>query len=91
MLADSFHGAVFAELFGARYLVFGRKGEKGMGSRLESLTQLFHSERRYIPEPGKMTAKEAALCLNERSAGRSGDGLEKMRQQSIAYLKRYVE
>ena len=91
MLTDSFHGAVFAELFGARYLVFGRKGEKGMGSRLESLTQLFHSEQRYIPKLGEMTAQEAVLRLDERSVGRSGDGLEKMRQQSIAYLKRYVE
>lgn len=91
VLTDSFHGAVFAEVFDIRYAVFDRRGESGMSSRIESLVQLLDSEQRFIRNPGKISAEELETRLNEKKVERDMGCFENMRRQSMMYLERYLK
>ena len=86
VLTDSFHGTVFAEIFGTRYAVFERLGERGMGSRIESLGEILHAEEHFIREPGKITLEELERRMDAPSGVQTGI-LEDMRRRSILFLK----
>lgn len=48
VLTDSFHASVFSFLFNKPFAVFGRgRNEKCMNSRVETLVEKFHLERKY--------------------------------------------
>ena len=53
VFTDSFHASVFSLLFGKQFAVFPRGDAPAMGSRLQTLTQLYGCPERYCDVPPK--------------------------------------
>lgn len=60
VFTDSFHASVFSLIYQRQFCVFSRAGHENMGSRLYSLTDLFH-----VPERFCDTAEKATLSYVE--------------------------
>lgn len=50
VFTDSFHAAIFSQIFNTQYIVFGRIEHKEMNNRIETLTDIFHTRYRFIAE-----------------------------------------
>ena len=50
VFTDSFHACVFSQIYKKQYYVFSRKGKKEMSNRLETFTQIFHSDHHYFSD-----------------------------------------
>lgn len=48
VFTDSFHASIFSNIFHVQYYVFGRAEQREMGNRIETLTNMFHSESHFI-------------------------------------------
>ena len=90
VVTDSFHGAVFSEIFRTPYAVFAREGESGMDLRLESLTELFHSDERFIRRPETATAEELEAILRKKTEP-DWITLNERREASLHYLRRHLK
>ena len=55
IFTDSFHAAVFSNIFHKQYFVFERSDQKAMSSRIYSLCKLFKSENRFCDTSSKAT------------------------------------
>lgn len=81
VFTDSFHGTVFSILYEKPFLVFNRKGEERMISRISSLLSLFHIEKRLVdPDMASIISMIDEESLYQR------DDYEKMKAKSIKYI-----
>ena len=55
IFTDSFHAVVFSGIFEREYVVFERKINDSMGSRIETLVSLYETPERYCNTPEKNT------------------------------------
>lgn len=85
VFTDSFHATAFSLLFERQFYVFERSCQSSMGSRIESLTELFGVQDHYCNIPNKMTfdyINETALI----DYSKDFTAFEAMRKSSISYL-----
>lgn len=85
VITDSFHGSVFAHIFETSFIVSG--GEKsGMGCRMQSLTEMFGTEERYIGNNNMVSLEkikyvaESPMKLNLRQ-------YKIMKEKSLEFLR----
>lgn len=85
IFTDSFHATAFSLLFERQFFVFERSYQSSMGSRIESLTELFGVQKHYCNTPDKMTID---YIYDTDSVDYSKDftDFEMMRKKSIDYL-----
>lgn len=85
VFTDSFHAMAFSLLFEKQFFVFERDGQDSMGSRIESLAELFEVSNRYCNGSGQMTMDylEKIAPINYT---KSFSNFEKMRNASISFL-----
>lgn len=50
VFTDSFHATIFSQIFNTQYIIFGRIEHKEMNNRIETLTDIFHTQYRFITE-----------------------------------------
>lgn len=85
VFTDSFHATAFSLLFERQFYVFERSFHSSMGSRIESLTELFGVQDHYCNIPNRMTFDyiyETALI----DYSKEFTAFETMRKSSISYL-----
>lgn len=85
VFTDSFHATAFSLLFEKQFYVFERSCQSSMGSRIESLTELFGVQDHYCNMADKMTSD---YIHNTAAIDYSKDftAFETMRENSIDYL-----
>lgn len=85
IFTDSFHATAFSLIFKKQFYVFERCCQSSMGSRIESLTEMFGVQGHYCNMPDKMTLD---YIYNAASIDYSKDftAFETMRKNSIDYL-----
>ena len=86
VFTDSFHASVFSLIYQRQFFVFARVGHKSMGSRLESLTELFQVPERYCDSEEKTTAAYVE-ALPPIDYSRPNEKLAAARQVSLDFLK----
>ncbi len=89
VFTDSFHATAFSLLFEKQFYVFERSFQSSMGSRIESLTDLFGVQEHYCNTLNKMTSKyiDNAASIDY---SKSFIAFEKMREKSVEYLLRNI-
>lgn len=85
VFTDSFHATVFSQIFRTQYVVFGRTDQKEMNNRLESLTDIFHTQHRFITDD-KQFNLEYVEEINPIDYSMISDKLETLRKKSIDFL-----
>lgn len=85
IFTDSFHATAFSLLFKKQFYVFERSCQSSMGSRIESVTEMFGVQGHYCNMPEMMTLD---YIYNTVSIDYSKDftAFETMRKSSINYL-----
>ena len=89
-MTDSFHGAVFSHLYERKFVVSSECGNEMGGCRLQSLTDLFETQNRYIKDH-EMVSLDKLLDLASAPMELNIDQYEMMRCKSIAFLKGALE
>lgn len=89
VMTDSFHATVFSHLYEREFVVSGG-GRDEMGCRMKSLTELFGTEQRYIPEHDDVTVEKLMELENEHLYLKWQD-FEQMRQKSLDFLKKVLK
>ena len=86
VITDSFHAAVFSNIYKKQYFVFGRKGGEYMNSRINSLLFLLDAETRLcnIKDNG---AEEYLLSLDDIDYSKPAPKFEELRRISENFLK----
>lgn len=86
---DSFHATIFSLLYQKQFLTFGRREHSEMKRRFDALLPLFGCEDRLVSNVCEM--EEAFRLCKEPLAytGKSRE-LERLRQESLDYLKRGI-
>lgn len=89
VFTDSFHATAFSLLFEKQFYVFERSFQSSMGSRIESLTDLFGVQEHYCNTLNKMTSEyiDNAASIDY---SKSFIAFEKMREKSVEYLLRNI-
>lgn len=88
VFTDSFHATVFAHIFKKQFIAFDDM-KSSTGSRLETLTRMFHTERRYINSPDN-------ICLSYIDSIEKVDfsqdfkDFDSMKEQSVSFLKKVL-
>lgn len=90
VFTDSFHASVFSLIYERQFCVFARAGHKAMGSRLDSLTALFHVEERHCDTPER-TCLSYVESLSPIDYSRPVPGLEEARRASLTFLTSHLE
>lgn len=89
VFTDSFHGAVFSNLYEKEYFVFERSGGKNMRSRVVSLLSFFGCTDRFLDQPEKMAfAYIESVPKTDYSAVQQE--LKREREASMAFLRKNV-
>lgn len=85
VFTDSFHATAFSLLFERQFYVFDRSFQSSMGSRIESLTELFSVQDHYCNIPNRTTFdyiyETASIDYSKKFTA-----FETMRKSSISYL-----
>lgn len=85
VFTDSFHATAFSLLFERQFYVFERSFQSSMGSRIESLTELFSVQDHYCNIPNRTTFdyiyETASIDYSKEFTA-----FETMRKRSISYL-----
>lgn len=85
VFTDSFHATAFSLLFERQFYVFERSFQSSMGSRIESLTELFSVQDHYCNIPNRTTFdyiyETASIDYSKEFTA-----FETMRKSSISYL-----
>lgn len=85
VFTDSFHATAFSLLFERQFYVFERSFQSSMGSRIESLTELFGVQDHYCNIPNRTTFdyiyETASIDYSKEFTA-----FETMRKSSIGYL-----
>lgn len=85
VFTDSFHATAFSLLFERQFYVFERSFQSSMGSRIESLTELFGVQDHYCNIPNRTTFdyiyETASIDYSKEFTA-----FETMRKSSISYL-----
>lgn len=85
VFTDSFHATVFSLLYGRAFFAFPRSGNIKMGSRLESLLDMFGCPERFLKD--KKQSKTAYLLSLPAFGGADAPSrFEGERQRSVDYL-----
>lgn len=85
VFTDSFHGSVFALIYKKRFLVFNRRGEERMVSRIYSLMEIFGTRERFVGNPSKLNMSDISMIL-ERDVKVNKDNV----YNHIEYSKKYL-
>ena len=86
VITDSFHAAVFSNIYKKQYFVFGRKGGEYMNSRINSLLSLFDTAKRFykVNEP---QAAEHMLNSDDIDYSKPQSDFETLRKSSEQFLE----
>lgn len=90
VFTDSFHAMAFSLLFERQVFVFERSTRSPMGSRIESLAELFEISDHYCNEPGRRTL-EYINKIDLIDYSKQFVKFEMMRNESIFFLIENVE
>lgn len=90
VFTDSFHATVFSSIFDREYFVFPRKGNRGMDSRIYTLTQLLESGHRFCDSNKKSCLSYLLNCSRTRVKTDS-ENLKMMKDKSLNYLKECIK
>lgn len=85
VFTDSFHATAFSLLFERQFYVFDRSFQSSMGSRIESLTELFSVQDHYCNIPNRTTFDYIYETASIDYSKEFTD-FETMRKSSISYL-----
>lgn len=89
VFTDSFHAAVFSNIYKKDYFVFERNNGKNMRSRIVSLLSFYNCEHRFLDRPEKL---EFAYMQNAEKTNftKVRDDLEEKRNASLAFLRNHM-
>lgn len=90
VFTDSFHAMAFSLLFEKEVFVFERDKGTSMGSRIESLAELFDITNHYCSKP-EMTTLEYISEVAPIDYSNTSMTFESMRDESISFLMQNVE
>lgn len=85
VLTDSFHASVFSLIFGKQFFAFPRGDAVSMGSRLQTLTELFGCPERFcdVPEKDRLSYISGMKTLSVQD---SGADVQQQKDASEAFL-----
>ena len=89
VLTDSFHAAVFSNIFKTKYYVFERVGTIEMSSRISTLLKITNTNERYL-ENNKATI-DYMLSIKHMDVGDPSDEFETMRNKSFEFLRKNID
>ena len=89
VLTDSFHAAVFSNIFKTKYYVFERVGTIEMSSRISTLLKITNTNERYL-ENNKATI-DYMLSIKDMEVGDPSDEFETMRNKSFEFLRKNID
>lgn len=89
VLTDSFHASVFSGVYRREYFVFTRLFQADMSVRIRTLTRLHGSEDHFCDTPERLSADYLLSLPPIDYAGHGGE-LERLREQSLDYLRRML-
>lgn len=90
VMTDSFHATVLSLVFQRQFLVMNRTGRSKMGSRLDSLLDLFDLRGRWCPEK-ELDSRASELLETPCVYGQHCEKLECLRAESLRFLKENLE
>lgn len=90
VLTDSFHGTVFSHLYEKKFVVTNGRNNNEMGCRMQSLTEMFGTEDRYIKDSEKVTVELLTELFNIPLVI-DWNKFEVMKQHSIDFLEKALK
>lgn len=90
VLTDSFHAAVFSNIYKVKYFVFSRNEFGNMNSRITTLLNLFKSQERFCTQKETANVKYL-LKLSNRELPETTPEFDRMKKQSIEFLRKNLE
>lgn len=90
VFTDSFHASVFSIIFEKQFFSFPRSHHNGMGSRIESLTELFDLKKRYLSSDESKTVEYISHqpdIIYPIKTCKYND----LKEKSLDYLRRNIE
>ncbi len=85
IFTDSFHATVFATIFKKNFFAFRRRGISGMNIRLQTLTEMFGTQKQFCDSDEKETIKY--LSENSNTNYNSDEEYIEIKTMSEDYLK----
>lgn len=86
VITDSFHAAVFSNIYQTKYFVFDRTDIGEMSSRIKNLIYLTREEFRFCVDQKQNV--DYLLSLKDISVSQLSDKILKMKEKSIEFLKK---
>lgn len=90
VLTDSYHGTVFSHLYERKFAVTNGSNNIEMGCRMQSLSDLFGTEERYIKDT-KMVTVDSLENLTNIPLNIDWKNYDSMRKNSIEYLEKVIK
>ena len=85
IFTDSFHACVFSLVYKKQFFAFQRVGGVKMGSRIETLTELFECSERFIKD--EKTTVEDLVSMPKTDYSKQFNEFIKEKEKSLKYLK----
>ena len=86
VFTDSFHAAVFSNIYEKQYFAFNRDANGSMNSRIYGLNKLFGQENRFCFNKPRMSVKHLEeVCKSDGKKSKSV--FEELKKSSISFLK----
>lgn len=89
VLTDSFHAAVFSNIFRTKYYVFERDGTVEMSSRISTLLKMTNASERYLNNNKANT--DYMLSIKDMEVGDPPDEFKAMRHKSFEFLRKNID
>jgi len=87
VMTDSFHAAVFSNIFEKKFVVFSRSGGESMNTRLSTMLDLFDANERFIG-PGMTFAEIEAKIDMDTACDK--EKVKRVIENSELFLKKYL-